>query len=148
MFPPALLLLLLLLPSHSFFPSPASPRSLPPLSAAPPLSLPLGLDGNTRLSLPLTPPLCADLAAGVNKLLQSFAAIKASETPLKEPSLELTLPLSPSCSLSLECNPNLFPGAYKAEVFVAVGGEVEVRGVAMLPQVVEAVKAWKKAAGE
>ena len=46
--------------------------------------------------------------------------------------------------LAVECNPNIFPDAFKAEVFIQLKSEtMEVSTQCLLPKLVEGVKAYK-----
>lgn len=83
------------------------------------------------------------------QLLASFRAIKAAaqaeeKAPLKrEPSMTFVCDHF-NTHLELECNPNLYPDAFHAEVYIKVKNEVmEVTSQCHLSSLVDALKVYK-----
>lgn len=125
------------------------------VAAAPPavvvetFILPMGDD--SRLKIRCVPETFKDLALRVNGLLASFRNIKAANAAEdkkgpapREPSLEF-LTKDFETHLEMECNPNIYPDAFHATVFVKVKNEVfEVSSQCQLSALVDALKLYKQ----
>jgi hypothetical protein len=110
--------------------------------------LPMGDD--SRLKIRCKPETFKDLALRVNALLASFRAIKAANAAEdktgpapREPSLEF-LVTDFETRLEMECNPNIYPDAFHAAVFVKVQNDVlEITSQCQLSALVDALKLYK-----
>ena len=116
------------------------------------MSVPMGMDGNTRVTIPFDAATANGLGDEVNKLLASFKAIKAGSVPTedgipiarKQEVLEYKASTGENVELVIECNPNIFPDPFKAEVFVKVtSGDLVISSQCMLPKLIEAIKTFK-----
>ncbi len=111
--------------------------------------LPMGDD--SRLKIRCEPETFKDLALRVNGLLASFRNIKAANAAEdkkgpapREPSLEF-LAKNFETHLEMECNPNIYPDAFHATVFVKVKNDVlEVSSQCQLSALVDALKLYKQ----
>lgn len=111
--------------------------------------LPMGDD--SRLKIRFRPDTFKDLALKVNALLASFRAIKAHNAaedkkgpPPMEPSLMFVIQ-DFETHLEMECNPNIYPDAFHATVFVKAKNEVmEVSSQCQLSALVDALKLYKQ----
>jgi methionine-rich copper-binding protein CopC len=137
----------------------------PPRGAAPPraraattrcrsdvahVHAPITLDmaDDTRMSFRFSLAAATELGTGVNDLVAAFKRIKAAAADGKrsrEESLEFTHQ-DADLKVQVECNPNLYPDAFTAKVYVVVDdGTVKVASQAMLTRVIDNVKAYKAA---
>ncbi len=111
--------------------------------------LPMGDD--SRLKIRFRPETFKDLALKVNALLASFRAIKAhnaDEAKKGPPPMEQSLIFviqDFETHLEMECNPNIYPDAFHATVFVKAKNEVmEVSSQCQLSALVDALKLYKQ----
>ncbi len=97
----------------------------------------------------MSPFVAEELGVEINGLLGRFKALKNraenGERPVREASLCYRASVE-GWDVAIECNPNVFPDPFKAEMFIKAScGEMGVSGAVLLPGVVEAVKAYKNA---
>lgn len=101
---------------------------------------------DTRLSFQFGAEPVTQLAKEINGLLRSFSEIAKSASSKKKiiaDRLEYEYQ-SNSMNVSVECNPNLFPDAFSAKVYVVVDdGNVRVASQAQLTKLIENVKTYK-----
>lgn len=113
------------------------------VSAAPTLNLQLADDTTIQVQMSQKD---AELAiAKVNTLVSSFQAKAqaAAEGRRGERFAEMDF-TADGVSLHLECNPNLFPDAFTAQVYVSVSdGVLQVTSQCLLTQLIDALKAHK-----
>ena len=85
----------------------------------------------------------------MNELLSAIKLIKSNaadgKPPSKQEPLEYTATVD-GVTLKFECNPNIFPDPFKAEVFITIKSPtIEIASPALLPKLIESVKAFKAA---
>lgn len=106
----------------------------------------LEMADDTRLSFQFGAEPVTQLAKEINGLLRSFSEIAKSASSKKKiiaDRLEYEYQ-SNSMNVSVECNPNLFPDAFSAKVYVVVDdGNVRVASQAQLTKLIENVKTYK-----
>eukprot|EP00284_Hemiselmis_tepida_P018657 CAMPEP_0174930500 /NCGR_PEP_ID=MMETSP1355-20121228/31197_1 /TAXON_ID=464990 /ORGANISM="Hemiselmis tepida, Strain CCMP443" /LENGTH=209 /DNA_ID=CAMNT_0016176799 /DNA_START=32 /DNA_END=661 /DNA_ORIENTATION=+ len=122
------------------------------------LGFKLPLAGDTLLQIKgFTPDACKTLGQETNKLVTSFrnAAAAAKDKEGEEegsvsagkPAIQDVFEYSwkeGACSLSLECNPNLFPNAFSAKVYVCFQDDaVKVASQVNLPDLIDQIKDFK-----
>jgi len=100
----------------------------------------------------MNPSVATLIGDDINKLLSSFQAIKKSNAdgtpPTKHEAMSIVKIVN-EVTLTFECNPNIFPDPFKAEVFVRVQGtDVDVSSQCMLPKLIEGIKEVRKAGVE
>lgn len=106
---------------------------------------------DSRLKIRFQKETFKELALKVNALLASFRVIKAANAaedrkgpPPREPSLEFVTK-DFNTHLEMECNPNIYPDAFHATVFVKVNNEVmEVSSQCQLSALVDSLKIYKQ----
>jgi hypothetical protein len=109
---------------------------------------PLSIDmaDDTRLMFRFSLEAATQLGEQVNELIASFKAIAESAKEGKR-SLQKSLDYrhEENClTVKIECNPNVFPNAFNAKVYITVDdGVVKVSSQAMLTRLIDNVKAYK-----
>ncbi len=117
-------------------------------TAQPVRTAPMVLDmaDDTRVSFRFGFEPATQLGKEINALLSSFKEIATSAKTGKKviaDSLEYTYQ-DDSLGVSVECNPNIFPNAFNAKVYVVVDdGNVRVASQAQLTKLIENVKSFK-----
>lgn len=118
------------------------------MSAAPPRTAPLVLDmlDDTRVSFRFALNPATQLGDEINALIGSFkklaAASQTGERVVADP-LQYRFQ-DDSLSVSMECNPNIFPNAFNARVYIVVDdGNVRVSSQTLLTRLIDNVKAYK-----
>ena len=106
----------------------------------------LNLADDTRLSFRFGLEQATALGEQVNALIMSFkataSAAKHGERVVGE-SLDFHYQ-DDSLHVSVECNPNLFPNAFSAKVYIVIDdGNIRVSSQALLTQLIDNVKAYK-----
>jgi len=76
------------------------------------MSVPMGIDGNTRCTFPIDLPTATALGEEVNGLIRSFKTIKEMKAEGKGGREEVLTFSSEveNVQFEIECNPNIFPG--------------------------------------
>jgi hypothetical protein len=101
---------------------------------------------DTRLMFRFSLEAATQLGEQINELIGSFKAIAESAKEGKR-SIQKSLDFcheENSLIVSIECNPNVFPNAFNAKVYVTVDdGIVKVSSQAMLTRLIDNVKAYK-----
>lgn len=114
--------------------------------AASPLTLDMADD--TRLTFRFSLPAATVLGDEINDLVGAFKTIKTAAAEGKRvlaKSLEF-MHESDGLKVEVECNPNVYPDAFTAKVYVVVDdGCVKVSSQALLTRVIDNVKAYKAA---
>jgi hypothetical protein len=109
---------------------------------------PISIDmaDDTRLMFRFSLEAATQLGEQINELIGSFKAIAESAKEGKR-SLQKSLDFcheENSLIVNIECNPNVFPNAFNAKVYVTVDdGIVKVSSQAMLTRLIDNVKAYK-----
>jgi hypothetical protein len=90
---------------------------------------------------------CRSVADNLNLIIHAFQRLahnaEKGGNPYKEESVEFSVSLDSGLTIEMECNPNLFPDPFKAEVFVKVmDGTMEVSSTAGLTKLVDTLKAY------
>ncbi|CAM9715340.1 unnamed protein product [Scytosiphon promiscuus] len=104
----------------------------------------VSLMDDTRVSFHMDEEHVRKLAAEVNNILRAFKRLKANAAeggkPYKEDSVEFKDNID-GLDILVECNPNIFPDPFKAQVFVRVWDDkMEVSSQAMLTKLSDAIK--------
>ncbi|CAM9764026.1 unnamed protein product [Pylaiella littoralis] len=104
----------------------------------------VSLMDDTRVSFHIDEENVRKLAAEVNNILRSFKRLKANAAeggkPYKEDSVEFKGTVD-GLNILVECNPNIFPDPFKAQVFVRIWDDkMEVSSQAMLTKLTDAIK--------
>ena len=126
--------------THTTLTTPRTP-TIHPTTTHPP--------ANTRCTFPMDADTISSIGTSINSLLQSFQTIKTAtaegKPPVKQPAMSISK-IVKDVTISLECNPNIFPDPFKAEVFVQISSsDIEVSSQCLLPKLIEGVKMYKKA---
>lgn len=112
--------------------------------------VPLSLDmaDDTRLSFRFSLDAAVELGNEINELVASFKKITKSAKEGKrviENSLEYRYN-DGSLKVDVECNPNVYPDPFTAQVYVVVDdGTIKVSSQALLTRLIDNVKAYKAA---
>jgi hypothetical protein len=110
--------------------------------------VPITLDmaDDTRLSFRFSLVDATELGERINDLVRAFKTIKTAADDgkrVKEKSLEFRCERD-GLKVEVECNPNVFPDAFTAKVYVVVDdGSIKVSSEALLTRVIDNVKAYK-----
>ncbi|CAN0129097.1 unnamed protein product [Ectocarpus sp. 6 AP-2014] len=104
----------------------------------------VSLMDDTRVSFHMDEKDVRKLADVVNNILRSFKRLKANAAeggkPYKEDSVEYKDTID-GLNIVVECNPNIFPDPFKAQVFVRVyDDKMEVSSQVMLTKLTDAIK--------
>ncbi|CAM9167196.1 unnamed protein product [Choristocarpus tenellus] len=111
---------------------------------SPKFSIPLMDD--TRVTIDFDKDHCKKLASEVNNILSAFKRLKENAAsggkPYREEGVEYRDTIG-DLNLLVECNPNIFPDPFKAQVFVRVWDDkMEVSSQAMLTSITDAIKQY------
>jgi hypothetical protein len=103
---------------------------------------------DTRLMFQFSLEAATTLGNQINELIASFKVIAASAKEGKR-SIQKSLDYlyeDDKLRVQIECNPNVFPNAFNAKVYVTVDdGTIKVSSQAMLTQLIDNVKGYKTA---
>eukprot|EP00752_Nemacystus_decipiens_P003972 g3638.t1 len=104
----------------------------------------VSLMDDTRVSFHMDEEHVRKLAAEVNTILRSFKRLKANAAdggkPYKEDTVEYKDEID-GLNIVVECNPNIFPDPFKAQVFVRIWDDkMEISSQAMLTKLTDAIK--------
>lgn len=104
----------------------------------------VSLMDDTRVSFHMDEEHVRKLAAEVNAILRSFKRLKANAAeggkPYKEDTVEFKDTID-GLNIVVECNPNIFPDPFKAQVFVRIWDDkMEISSQAMLTKLTDAIK--------
>jgi hypothetical protein len=114
------------------------------------VQVPLSVDmaDDTRLMFQFSLEAATALGDQINELIASFKAIAGSAKEGKR-SIQKSLDYlyeDDKLRVQIECNPNVFPNAFNAKVYVTVDdGTIKVSSQAMLTQLIDNVKGYKSA---
>lgn len=104
----------------------------------------VSLMDDTRVSFDMKKENLQLLAAQVNNILASFKRLKANAAEGGKPYREETVEYKDvvdGLNIVIECNPNIFPDPFKAQVFVRIWDDkFEVSSQAMLTKLTDAIK--------
>eukprot|EP00903_Cladosiphon_okamuranus_P006533 g6384.t1 len=104
----------------------------------------VSLMDDTRVSFHMDEEHVRKLAGEVNAVLRSFKRLKANAAdggkPYKEDTVEFKDNID-GLNIVVECNPNIFPDPFKAQVFVRIWDDkMEISSQAMLTKLTDAIK--------
>ncbi|CAM9493420.1 unnamed protein product [Discosporangium mesarthrocarpum] len=116
------------------------------MSTKSPPKFTLPLMDDTRVTIAFDGDHCMKLANEVNSILAAFKRLKANAAeggkPYREEGIEYRDTVD-GLNILIECNPNIFPDPFKAQVFVKVWDDkMEVSSQAMLTKVTDAIKQY------